>query len=490
MLDTVYKNKKDLFQRARESLNVPLLEYPNFDGLNKKDKGSVGAAVESCWFGLTRNSRQESDFSNLGIELKVTPYKRNASKPLDDFCAYSAKERLRCTEINYFKEIENKRFEDSHCYQKMKETLLMFYEYLKEQPLENRFISEVALLSLIEQQNDFKHLINIIELSEFDLQVIRQDWEIICKKIREGRAHELSEGDTSILGAATHGKDKTDLTAQPFSAIPAMRRTFAIKQGYMSYLLRKFVLNKSITFEKVLRDEDDLTKNTFEEIIQARLSPYYNKTESELRRITGYEKNAKNKFAIFVSRLLKINCDDVTQTEEFQKSNIAVKTIRISRKVSNKGIVKHHIEQSMSFSQFKPLQLVKEKNWEESELYEEMTQRFLLVIFEENEHGELFLKKSMFWSIPEGDLEKVEATWRETIRILNSGVNFILKYGKRYNNLPGMKFNGVSHVRPKASNASDVDLLPGGGFITKQCFWLNNTYIEKVIGLKFDSLPK
>ena len=484
MLDKVYKTKEDLFLRAQESLNVPLLEYPNFDGLNKKDKGSVGAAVESCWFGLSRNSRQESDFLNLGVELKVTPYKRNPSKSLDDFCAYSAKERLRCTEINYFKEIENSRFEDSHCYQKMKETLLMFYEYLKEQPVENRFISEVALLSLIEQQIDFKQLINIIELSEFDLQVIRQDWETICKKIREGRAHELSEGDTTILGAATHGKDKTDLTSQPFSSIPAMRRTFAIKQGYMSYLLRKYVLNKSITLEKVLREEDDLTKNSFEEIILARLKPFYNKTESELRVITGYEKNAKNKFAIYVSRLLKINCDDITQTEEFQKSNIAVKTIRISCKVNKKGIVKHHIEQSMSFSQFKPLQLIQERNWEESELYEEMTQRFLLVIFEEDEHGELFLKKSMFWSIPESDLEKVEETWCETIRVLKRGVHFIEKHGKRYNDLPGMKFNGVSHVRPKASNAKDVDSLPGGGFITKQCFWLNNSYIEKIIGLK------
>ena len=27
-----------------------------------------------------------------------------------------------------------------------------------------------------------------------------------------------------------------------------------------------------------------------------------------------------------------------------------------------------------------------------------------------------------------------------------------------------MKFNGVSHVRPKASNASDVDQLPGGAY--------------------------
>lgn len=484
MSDKLYKTKEDLFRRAHESLNVPLLKYPKFEGLNKRDKGSVAIAVEGCWFGLSRNSRQEADFSNLGVELKVTPYKRNPSKLIDDLCAFSAKERLRCSEINYFKEIEINRFEDSHCYQKMKETLLMFYEYIKEQPTQNRFISQVALLSLIEQEPKFKKLINIIELSDFDFQVIRRDWQIICQKIRDGKAHELSEGDTSILGAATHGKDKTDTTAQPFSSIPAKKRTFAIKQGYMTYLLRHFVLGKGLTLEKVLRAEDDLSRNSFESIIQSRLEPFYGKTESELRRITGFDKMAKHQFAIYVSRLLKRNCNDVSNTEEFQKSNISVKTIRINRKVNKKGVVKYRVEQSMSFSQFKPLLLVNEKVWEESELYEEMMQRFFFVIFKENENGEFILEKTMFWSIPEADLEKVEATWCETIRVLNKGVEFVMKNGKRYNDLPGMKFNGISHVRPKARDSKHVDSLPGGGFITKQCFWLNNTYIESVIGLR------
>ena len=41
--------------------------------------------------------------------------------------------------------------------------------------------------------------------------------------------------------------------------------------------------------------------------------------------------------------------------------------------------------------------------------------------------------------------------------------------------------NRVSHVRPHGKNSSDTLELPDGRFMTKQCFWLNNTYIRSQI---------
>ena len=38
-----------------------------------------------------------------------------------------------------------------------------------------------------------------------DLKIIKQDWEFINQKIKKGKAHELSEGDTFYLGACTKG---------------------------------------------------------------------------------------------------------------------------------------------------------------------------------------------------------------------------------------------------------------------------------------------
>jgi hypothetical protein len=47
--------------------------------------------------------------------------------------------------------------------------------------------------------------------------------------------------------------------------------------------------------------------------------------------------------------------------------------------------------------------------------------------------------------------------------------------------LPKIGDSYVAHVRPKARNAKDKILTPQGNYQIKPCFWLNNSYIEKVI---------
>ena len=60
---------------------------------------------------------------------------------------------------------------------------------------------------------------------------------MIVKKIKEGQAHELSESDTSVLGACTKGANKKSLRSQPNSTKLAMQRAFSFKQQYMKKLL-------------------------------------------------------------------------------------------------------------------------------------------------------------------------------------------------------------------------------------------------------------
>jgi DNA mismatch repair protein MutH len=50
-----------------------------------------------------------------------------------------------------------------------------------------------------------------------DLEIIKKDWETITKKIADGKAHELSEGDTFYLGACTKGANASSVRKQPFS---------------------------------------------------------------------------------------------------------------------------------------------------------------------------------------------------------------------------------------------------------------------------------
>ena len=50
-----------------------------------------------------------------------------------------------------------------------------------------------------------------------------------------------------------------------------------------------------------------------------------------------------------------------------------------------------------------------------------------------------------------------------------------------------MHDNGVCHVRPHGRNAKDTNPLPvkdkltNATEYTKQCFWLNNSYIKEII---------
>ena len=77
------------------------------------------------------------------------------------------------------------------------------------------------------------YLIKLVDEWSFpstDLEIIKKDWELITKKIAEGKAHELSEGDTFYLGACTKGANALSVRKQPFSEIPAKQRAYSFKR--------------------------------------------------------------------------------------------------------------------------------------------------------------------------------------------------------------------------------------------------------------------
>ena len=67
---------------------------------------------------------------------------------------------------------------------------------------------------------------------------IEKDYNVIQNKIMSGQAHNISEGDTVVLGACTKGSGKSYYTTQPFSDILAKRRAFCIKLPFMRELTR------------------------------------------------------------------------------------------------------------------------------------------------------------------------------------------------------------------------------------------------------------
>lgn len=118
--------------------------------------------------------------------------------------------------------------------------------------------------------------------------------------------------------------------------------------------------------------------------------------------------------------------------------------------------------------------------------------KFLFVIFEfnqtkkENPNRKLYFKGIKLWNMPVPTIEKeIRELWEEVNKVINEGIQ--IEYKKRgdkvveANNLPKINFNGVAHIRPKARNGADKVALPDGQHITKQCYWLNNSYIAQII---------
>lgn len=450
-----------LNEMSSDGLFVIKEEGSSYGALSRK--GGIGELVEKYHFYLPVDNLSRPDFNKAGVELKTTPYKINKNKTI------SAKERLVISMINYFQIVEEK-FKESSLWSKIQNILLIYYLYEEEKDRLDYIFNYVYMYSP----------------DKNDLKIIIQDYIKIQHKVLNGKAHELSEGDTLYLGATTKAADSTKLTPQPFSEILAKPRAFSLKNSYMTTLLRERISKKKT--ESIFKEE---ITDDFEEYIVRKINKNIGLTKEELREIYLEPRYAKSKsiFNILTYKMLGV---DKKRALEFEKANIVVKTIRLTK--NNKT------DESMSFPYFRVKELIKEE-WEDSSINEYFsTTKFLFVIYKE--FGDTFkLYKSMFWNMPTKDLEEiVKNEWEKAVGIFKEGVKLTPKMrGKRKvvsSNLPKQSNTKILHVRNhsqksvyvidgiKYGNGSittDGDELPNGDIISKQCFWLNNKYILKQI---------
>ena len=421
---TQYVTRESILRRAQEIKGIPLRNVDK-TGRLATGKGAIGTVIEESWFGYTPNSESEPDFPEAGVEL------------------------------NYMEEYD-KTFQTSAFWHKCNTMLLMSYEHLADRPKGDFRIDEAVLFSFPEE----------------DLAIIEHDWETIMEKVREGRAHELSEGDTLYLAACTKGANASSVRQQPFSELPAKQRAYSLKSSYMTQILNKYIFGNAES-PRIIKSADVLHAKTFEEYIIDKVKPYYGMTQYELKAHFGVDSKAKSLNEILLARMLDVK-GRIAYTEEFQKAGIVPKTIR----VQSNGKIK----ESMSFPTFDFIELSQEDVWEESELYNYLAPtKFMFVIFQERGDGAYVFDRVMFWNIPNDDLEEVHHVWERTVQTIRRGVQLIQTPCGVSNDLPKQTESPVAHVRPHGKDASDKLPLPDGRMMTKQCFWLNNTYIAEQI---------
>ena len=452
MEGTNYKTKEDVLKRAQEAIGIPLKNIDKTGRLST-GKGAIGTVLEESWFGYTPNSESEPDFPEAGVELKATPYLRTRS-------GIRAKERLVCNIINYMTEWD-KTFKTSDFWHKCETLLIMSYEHRAEKPKGDFTIDKAVLFSYPTE----------------DLIIIEQDWQKIIDKVRAGQAHLITEGDTLYLAACTKGVDASSVRQQPFNSIPAKQRAYSLKSSYMTRVLNSYIFGTKED-EHIIKDWRVLITSSFEEVIIERLQPHYGQTVARLCDYYGLITGAKNVNELLLSKMLGIE-GRASQTSEFQNANVIPKTIRIQKNGT--------IKESMSFPTFKFTEIIDE-DWESSKLREMLEPtKFMFVIFRENASGEYVFERVMFWNMPANDLEEVQKVWEKTVSVIKEGVRLVRDGNITRNNLPKQSENRVAHVRPHGKDANDTYPLPDGRRMTKQCFWLNRTYVESVVGAKHGS---
>ena len=467
--------------------------------VHKGDKGLIGFLVQEIYFDEPQDNKSESDLNEAGVELKVSPLIRKPRAGL------KVKERLVLGMINKDDKLPV-FFGDSHIYEKCKLMMLIYYVDESNQnvtPFNFPFYKSAY-----------------VKIPEKDMAIIEQDYKYIRDCVNEKRYNDLHEYNAYYLSPCPKNN----------------RRAFSLKLSYMNQLFSDYI-NKNISLyspkkidgrlDSIIKNSKELQKESFEGIVLKRFARYKGKTVKQIRQLVmKFEKFKawaskgkidKAEFARTTMAMLGVKSD---QADEFAKSNVYVKTLRVNKDGT--------MNENISFSAFEFSDLIAEK-WKDSTVYEEMVDRkFLWSVFKENESGEFVFHGATFWTMPRSDERIIKKGWDDIREIIRKGVKFVKdvnedgtpvltqrgrnrilnsfpdsrntdKTRKEYKLCPSLKpYNKIISIRPHAQYAyydlKSIDYydkshsrcngskLPNqDDVMTKQCFWFNNEYILEQI---------
>ena len=431
-----------------------------------KAKGNFGNAIEAAHFYYRPNSDAEPD---LGwAELKCTGLKKIYLNNKKKTPRYSAKERLVICKINYgggtgierIPPITKEKFETSHAKAKLESLLVIFYEYQADVP--------VMDLQVV--------LVGHWEPNEDELRMISEDWMVIQDYAAKGEAHLLGEGLTKILGACTKGGGGDEFVPQANSSVLAKPRAFGLKPAFVTHIFeqlmamdgRKNELKKSSPVHLSGIEAYRAGTKSFEQFILDKLTPFKGETIEAICHSMGIVKefNGKhrhaNRLRAVINNLMTGDIKKTAEsTEELKKTGIQIKTCRIEPS----GSVAEHV----SFPNFDFDELAAEVEWTDSEYYQILSNRFLFVFLQDPLNGSSpTLDIATFWSVTPGDLEEARKVWEVAKQKAKE---------KKYDELPGITENSVSHVRPHDTKRNYLK-YPDRPKL--HCFWLRNSFVKEI----------
>ncbi len=443
--------------RRAISESVPLEHQPKIFAsvaaiLASGGKGAFGNAIEAGHFYYLPNSSAKPD---LGwAELKCT------GLLTDGEGGRRAKERLVICMINYGGNpgskipcVVEETAETSHAFRKLLSILLVFYDYAKVDTPEEFLDLPIRL-------------VDTWEPSPEDVALFKRDWEVIQGYVKEGRAHELSEGLTPLLGACTKSADSSVTIAQGYGAERAKPRAFALKQAYVTAIYQGLASRKPSLGSQdthLLAEEPIMrSKENFEKKVLRQMNAFSGMTVIDIcdelsltGKFGGKSGNSRrmNKFANKVATGFQYQ--KIGDLPDFFKSGLTVKVVRI-RETGQAA-------EAVSFPAFEYAEVAEEEVWEDSSLYQDLVKRFLfLFLLDYGDDKPVVFDKAVFWSMPEYALNKTEKVWQDTVKLIRAD---------RLEELPSDANTYAVHVRPHDSRR-----YPG----FKRSYWLNRRYVTSI----------
>ena len=185
------------------------------------------------------------------------------------------------------------------------------------------------------------------------------------------------------------------------------------------------------------------------------------KSEEEMAEFLSMEEptnKPKNFRRVLVNNLIK------AYGQHIEQPNTVLKVIKLDS--SGK------LTQSIPLRTFKYLDIINEK-WETSQLFEQLTQQFIFIVFKEQEvNDSSILQKIISLRMSATDLKEAQNVWKKTVSQINL---------KKADELPKISESMVLHVRPHAQNKEDTFPTHYGKDVIKKSFWLNAKFIENFI---------
>jgi DNA mismatch repair endonuclease MutH len=402
-----------------------------------KGRAEVGLAVES-YFGIPPNPSPLPDFPGAGIELKVVPLRRSGR-------GIGVKERTVIAQIDYVK-LMDQTWATASVRNKLK-ILFVFFEHVDGIPKGGFPIRKVHLWQPDERVEE----------------LLQADWERVFTKVRQARAHELSESDGALMGPCTKAAKGTSVRRQPFSDRPAKPRAWALKPSFTLSLYRSITATRPAeSLIAVLQ----VGASEFQQRLLDRFSRFEGRTVDEVADELTVPRSTAKSYAAAVARRIFGARSFRTRILEFDEMGLTPRVTRVAEDLMP--------YESTSFPAFRHGPLLDE-TWEDSDLLSRVEYMLFIPLLGRRKgtpQGACSFLRPVFWRPTAPQLDLIRREWE--IYRLEIGQS-------KARQLTPASMTRAIHVRPHGRDSRDTDDAPGVGAVVKKSFWLNRPFVRDIL---------